>query len=112
MFEFYCFANSLFLTTVFKPDFMLHFVGLYYKEMVKKEDINPLKPRVARGGSSLQDLSYILSVVSGYFYCVFSNIGSLIAEVRESDVGDFCVFFHAASTSCCTCACILIWKMN
>lgn len=61
--------------------------------MAKKEDISPLKPCVARGGSSLQDLSYILSVVSGYFYCVFSNIGSLIAKVRESDVGDFCVFF-------------------
>lgn len=112
MFEFQHFANSLFLTTAFEPDFMLHLVALYYKEMVIKGGSSPLKPCVARGGSSLQDLSYILLVVSGYFYCAFSNIGSLVAKVRELDVGDFCGFFHAASTSCCIGACSLIWKMN
>lgn len=49
MLEFKCFANSLFLTTVFKSDFMFYLVGLYYKEKVKKEGSSPLKLCVLRG---------------------------------------------------------------
>lgn len=71
---------------------------------------------MAREDSSLQDPSYIPSVVNGYFYCLLSNIGSPRARLSKLDVDEFHGTFPYVSSRKCHVAILVpgffIWKMS